>query len=54
MNEYKTFQEFKLNYFDCLIIFLAILFKYLINFGMQPRYMYSYLLGICLLTLLTK
>lgn len=52
MNEYKTFQEFKLNYFDCLIIFLAILFKYLINFGMQPRYMYSYLLGICLLTLI--
>ena len=52
MNKYKTFQEFKLNYFDCLIIFLAILFKYLINFGIHDIYMYSYLLGICLLTLI--
>ena len=49
MNKYKTFQELNLSYFDCLIIFLAILFKYLINFGIQTIYMYSYLLGICLL-----
>ncbi len=52
MKKYEaTLIERNINYFDALIIFLIILFKYLLNFRVPMLFLYLYIIIICVLTI---
>lgn len=44
--------EKKMNYLDALIIFFSIMFKYLINYKVSMKFLYCFLLMICILTII--
>lgn len=53
MNKNKSMlKELSISYLDAFIIMSLILFKYLINYGIQIKLLYIYLMIICILTLL--